>query len=109
MGTDVPMSIELLLLDHGFEKLSKGRGTDQVLRRFFRLSQVRGLMRAWMIRNGVALADPIGVHYSKSDDVILLHAIRAGLVREVGAQSPEGFSVLWHFGIETDVLVQRPH
>jgi hypothetical protein len=92
--------LEMLLADGGFDVLPKGRGDAHVMRRFFRLPQLRGVLRARMVRDGVLPSDPIGLHYSSSDNVILYHVVRLGISSVVAASSPQGLSVLWGFGLD---------
>jgi hypothetical protein len=93
-------TFESFLVDNDFDAIRKGSGKGYVLRRFFKLSELRGILRAQMMRYGLMPSDEIGLHYSSSDNVLLFHIQNIGISSDIQADSPQGKCMLWHFGID---------
>lgn len=94
-------SVEAVFDRAGFDCFPRGE-SDYCFRRFFRLSDLQPLMRWRLKRAGVQDRDEVTLTYSETDNVISAFMLRAGILIEYDADSPQGKNLMWGFGLELD-------
>lgn len=94
------MSLEKKLLQSGLCRLDKCGETDVVLGRRLSFRQVRGILRARLLRLGAQTHEDLSIVYSRENSLISLHLLKTGQTIEFeGSQIAH---VMWHLGFDSE-------
>lgn len=90
---------EMVLHEKGFDCFSVSHERS-AFRQFFLVGDLRPIWRVRLQRLGADPEDQVSICYSEGDNVVSTCVLRRDIYLEFEANSLQGLSLLWAFGVE---------